>query len=181
MVKTGDLNQKLEYHIYDVPVRDLSFAQRRNLLLALTTDHLPNIKIDHGKPCSTTDELQEFHKDSLDLGYEGTIVCDPNGKYDFGFRTSGKTKIKPRVTEEFECIDQYWNRGKMSKQTTLICKTKDGETFHVKLKGTAEQREEWAANFETDVKGKMITVEYRKKTKKQVPIEGVGVAIRDYE
>jgi ATP-dependent DNA ligase len=108
-------------------------------------------------------------------------VCNPTGQYEFGFRTSDKSKIKPRQTDEFECIDQYWNKGKMSNQTTLICKNKEGKTFHVKLKGNNQQREEWARNFDEKVKGKLITIEYRKLSKYNTPIEGVGVAIRDYE
>lgn len=182
LVKNNDPNMKLEYHIYDVAIKNLQFNQRRNLLLALDVSSLSNIYVDTGVPVKNEEELKAFHKESLDKGFEGTIVCDPDAEYDFGFRTNSKGKKKPRVTSEFECIDQYYNKGKYSKQTTLICRNKKGETFHVKLKGTDQQREEWAATFEEKVKGKMITVEYRKLTKKKkVPMEGVGVAIRDYE
>lgn len=181
IVKNDDPNQKLEYHIYDVAIEGLTFAQRRNLLLALDLSNYPNIKVDVGQPCNTEDELMTFHKQALDNSFEGTVVCDPDSFYDFGFRTNSKSKLKPRVTDEFECIGHYWNKGKMSKQSTLICQTKDGKEFHVKLKGTNEQREKWAAEFEENVKGKMITVEYRKLTNKKVPFEAVGVAIRDYE
>jgi len=181
MVKSNDPNEKLEYHIYDIAIPGLTFTQRRSLLLALDVSNYSNIKVDCGVPINTEQELIDFHKESLELGFEGTIFCDPDSMYDFGFRTSGKKKIKPRVTKEFKCIDHYWNKGKMSKQSTLICQTKDGETFHVKLKGTNAQREKWAAEFDEKVKGQMITVEYRKLSNKKVPLEAVGIAIRDYE
>jgi len=181
MVKSNDPNEKLEYHIYDIAIPGLTFTQRRSLLLALDVSNLPNIKVDVGTPINTHAELIAFHKESLELGFEGTIFCDPNSMYDFGFRTSGKKKIKPRVTDEFKCIDHYWNKGKMALQSTLICETKDGEKFHVKLKGTSAQREKWAAEFDDKVKGQMITVEYRKLSNKKVPLEAVGIAVRDYE
>jgi len=181
MVKRNDPNNKLEYHIYDIAIPNLTFTQRRNLLLALDVTKFPNIVIDYGKTVKKEKDVILFHKKALDMGYEGSVFCDPNSKYGFGFRTSGKTKLKPRVTDEFECIDHYWNKGKMKKQSTLICRTKEGKVFHVKLKGTSEQREKWASNFETDVKGKMITVEYRKLSNDKKPLEAVGIAIRDYE
>lgn len=181
IVKTDDPRQELEYHIYDIAIEGLTFAQRRNLLLALDLTNYPNIKVDPGVPVNTEEEMMEFHKKALAAGYEGSVYCDPDSLYDFGFRTAGKQKLKPRVTDEFECIDQYWNKGKMSKQTTLICKTKEGKTFHVKLKGTSAEREEFAVNFDEKVKGKMITVEYRKLTTAGAPHEGVGIAVRDYE
>ena len=181
LVKSNDPNQKLEFHIYDIAIPDLPFSQRRNLLLALDVSNIPGIVIDPGVWVNTEEEARAFYNKALELGYEGAVYCDPDSLYGFGFRTSGKQKLKPRETEEFKCIGHYWNKGKMAKQSTLICQTKDGETFHVKLAGTAEQREEWAAEFDEKVKDKMITVAYRKKTKKGVPSEAVGVAIRDYE
>lgn len=181
MVKSNDPNKKLQYHIYDIAIEGLTFTQRRNLLLALDVSKFPNIKVDAGVPINTEQELIDFHKESLELGFEGTIFCDPDSMYDFGFRTSGKKKIKPRVTDEFKCISHYMNKGKMSKQSTLICQTKDGEKFHVKMKGTREQREKWASEFETKFKDKMVTAEFRKLSNKGVPLEAVGIAVRDYE
>jgi len=181
IVKKDDPNMKLEYHIYDIAIPDLTFAQRRNIMLALDLSEFPNIKVDPGQICNTEDEVKAFHKNALEMGYEGSVYCDPDSTYDFGFRTNSKQKLKPRVTDEYECIGHYMNKGKMAKQSTLVCRTKDGETFHVKLKGTAQQREKWAAEFDETIKGKMITVEYRKLTTKKVPFEAVGVAIRDYE
>ena len=49
MVKRDDPNNKLEYHIYDIAIPNLTFTQRRNLLLALDTTDFPNIVIDYGK------------------------------------------------------------------------------------------------------------------------------------
>jgi DNA ligase-1 len=181
LVKSNDPNQVLEFHIYDIAIPDLPFSQRRNLLLALDVSNIPGIVIDPGVWVNTEEEARAFYQDALDLGYEGAVYCDPDSMYGFGFRTSGKQKLKPRETAEFKCIGHYWNKGKMAKQSTLICQTIDGETFHVKLAGTAEKREQWANDFDEKVKDKMITVEYRKLTRKGIPHEAVGVAVRDYE
>lgn len=182
MVTAGDQNAELTYVIYDLPVEGLSFTLRRNLLYSLDLSNAPNIQIDYGVEINNEKELLEFNRIAIAEGYEGTVVCDPNGMYDFSYRTNSKTKIKPRDTDEFLCIDHYWNKGKMKKQSTLICQTKDGKnTFHVKMKGTKQQRENYAAEFDAKFKNKMVTVEYRKITKTGRPIEAVGIAVRDYE
>ena len=181
LVKLGDPKGLLNYHIYDSLIKDLPFKKRRNILLALDTTELDNIFIDPGHFVKNEKDIEVFHENVLDEGYEGTIFCNPDANYDFGFRSDSKMKIKPRETKEFRCVMQYWNRGKMSNQTTLVCETSEGKTFHVKLKGTSQQREKWAQEFDEKVKNKMITVEYRKLSKHKVPMEGVGVAIRDYE
>ena len=181
VVKKGDPEGILNYHIYDVIEHDLEFTKRRNIMLALDASASKNIYVDSGKFVGTKENLDKINKSNLMSLFEGTILCNPDSLYDAGFRSSSKVKIKPRVTDEFECVDQYWNKGKMSKQTTLICKNSEGKTFHVKLKGTSKQREQWAKEFDTKIKNKMITVEYRKLSKYKTPIEGVGVAVRDYE
>lgn len=180
-VKNDDPNQELVYVIYDVLIPNLTFEQRRNMLLHIKAANLPNIIVDEGKLIESEEELDQFHTESIALNYEGSIVCDPNGVYQFGFRTSDKSKIKPRETEEFKCIGHYYNRGKMSEQSTLICVTTEGKEFHVKLKGTDEERKRWAAEFDTLFKDKPVTVEYRKKSKNGVPMEPVGLGVRDYE
>lgn len=180
-VKNNDPKDELNYIIYDVPIEGLNFERRRNLLLSLDLTDYPNLKVDTGKLINSQDELDEFYADCLMNGYEGTIVCNPTGLYEFGFRTSDKSKIKPRVSSEFKCINHYFNKGKMIKQSTLICETMSGKTFHVKMKGNADKREAYAAQFVNKFKDRMVTVEYRKLSKEGVPLEAVGLTVRDYE
>jgi len=180
-VKNGDPNEKLNYVIYDVLVENLEFFKRRNALLAIETKDYENIQVDYGVAVKTEEEIKEFHTSSIEQDYEGSILCKPNSVYDFGFRTGGKMKIKPRVTDEFECIDHYFNKGKMAEESTLVCKTVTGKTFHVKMKGTHEQRVQWAEEFDDKFKNKMVTVEFRKLSKYNTPIEAVGITVRDYE
>jgi ATP-dependent DNA ligase len=179
--KNGDVDQVLKYIIYDIPVTNLSFEQRRNLMMSIDVELFNNIEIDLGVEIINETELKEFYNKTLNDGYEGVIVCDPNSNYTPGYRSNSKLKIKPRDTKEFKCINHYWNKGKMSKQSTLICITDDGREFHVKMKGTSEQREKYALEFDEKFRDKMVTVEYRKLSKYGVPIEGVGICVRDYE
>tara|TARA_R100000951_G_scaffold67823_2_gene57285 strand:- start:1014 stop:2129 length:1116 start_codon:yes stop_codon:yes gene_type:complete len=181
LAKSGDVDKKLKLVIYDIPIKNLEFSQRRNLMLALDVSELDYLQVDAGIPINTVEEFEKYYEECLGLKYEGGIYCDPSAMYQFGFRTSGKQKMKPRETDEFICVDQYMNKGKYSKQSTLICLTKDGKKFHVKLQGTNAQREEWASNFDKKVKNKKITVAYRMLSKDGKPLEATGVAIRDYE
>lgn len=175
-----DKSNKLKYVIYDIPDATLSFEKRRNLLMAINNES-SSIIFDYGKLIETEEELLEFHKTTLSEGYEGTIICDKDATYTPGYRSNSKTKFKPLETKEFKCIGHYYNKGKMSKQSTLICETEDNRSFHVKMKGTSEQREQYAKEFEEKFLNKMVTVEYRKLSKYGVPIEGRGICVRDYE
>jgi ATP-dependent DNA ligase len=184
-VKTGDKNKLINYVIYDLPYSNLEMFKRTNYLTTIDSIikeyGIKYLQVDCGNLVHNEEELKEYHMKSLELNYEGTIVCKYNGFYDEGLRTDSKTKIKPRQTSEFKCVGHYYNKGKYSKQSTLICVTDQGKEFHVKMKGTNKEREEMAANFETDFLNKMITVEYRVLSKEGKPIEAVGIAVRDYE
>lgn len=180
--KNGDTEQVLSYVIYDIPNLELSFEKRRNLLMAIDLEGLDNIKIDFGTLVENEEQLLNFYNQALEEGYEGAVVCDPNSLYTSGFRSNSKMKVKPRETDEFKCVGHYFNKGKMAGQSTLICETKDGKnTFHVKMKGTTEQRLQYAKEFEEKFLNKLVTVEYRKLSKYGVPIEAVGICVRDYE
>jgi len=180
--KNGDPSKQLTYVVYDVVDTTLSFEQRRNLLMSIDTSTYSNIKVDVGQEVNSKEEVMEFYKKALDDGYEGAIVCQPDSLYTCGYRSNSKMKIKPRETSEFKCVGHYDNKGKMSGQSTLICESQDANTtFHVKMKGTTEQREQWYKEFDEKFLGKMITVEYRKISKYGVPIEAVGICVRDYE
>lgn len=179
-VKANDTKQLLSYVIYDIPSK-LPFENRRNMLVDLACEPRNFMIVDSGKECNTYDEVKEFYRQSLENNFEGSIMCMPDSKYDFGYRTNSKMKIKPRETKEFMCIDHYFNKGKMKDQSTLICITEEGREFHVKMKGTSEERVQMAKDFEQKFKNKPVTVEYRKLSKYNVPIEAVGISVRDYE
>ena len=179
--KNGDTEQQLTYVIYDVPNCELSFEHRRNMLMSLCVDDIPNVKVDCGVEINNEEELMSFYNEILKDGYEGAVVCDPESLYTPGYRSNGKTKVKPNDTDEFKCVGHYFNKGKMAKQSTLVCETKDGRSFHVKMKGTSEQREKYAVEFENKFLNKMVTVEFRKISKYGVPIEARGICVRDYE
>ncbi len=181
-VKTGDKNKELDFVIYDIPIEDYDFKTRMNILTSISFEEYNHIKFETGIVVNNYDELKEVHRHNLEMMYEGSVLCKLDSKYHSGFRTSDKLKLKPRETDEFLCVGHYMNTGRMEKQSTLICKTKDGKNeFHVKMKGTDAQREQYAIDFETKFKNKMITVEYRKLAKSGKPIEAVGITVRDYE
>lgn len=180
-VVTGDSNLELSYVLFDVPVQGVEFYKRSNYLKFIDSLAIPFINVDAGTLCETKDEVSEYYRTSLEDGYEGSIVCKLDGLYTSGTRTDAKSKLKPTHTDEFKCIDHYFNKGEYKNQSTLICETKSGKQFHVKMKGTTAMREEFAKNFETQFKNKMVTVEYFELSKNGIPTQPRGLAVRDYE
>jgi hypothetical protein len=62
----------------------------------------------------------------------------------------------------------------------FICKTKAGQEFSVRPKGTHAQRSEWLKNIDSLI-GKELTVKYAELTPDGIPFHPTGECIRDYE
>lgn len=124
-----------------------------------------------------TCDLNQVHN-LMSKDYEGTMIRDPQGKYDFDKRSKGLMKLKDFHTSEYPIIG--WDTAK---DDTVIwkCKTQTDQEFSVRPKGTVEMRRKWLENASSYV-GKLLTVQYQETTTKHnVPRFPVGLEIRDYE
>jgi len=73
-----------------------------------------NIKVVQGKVVNSVEELQEFYKEKLDEEYEGLMLKDMNGKYQWK-RVSCKSgimaKLKPRTSYDGKIVDALEGEG----------------------------------------------------------------------
>jgi DNA ligase-1 len=170
-------HSKLNYHcfdFFDLSKPDLTFNKRIELLdkfkvhqnfIMVSTSYI-DIK-----------DVDKIHK-SLSENYEGTIIRDPNGIYEFDKRSKTLMKFKDFFTKEY--IITAWTVGK-DNTIIWICKTESGKDFNVRPTGTTEYRKKLLTDAKSHI-GKFLTVKYQETTTKhKVPRFPVGLSIRDYE
>jgi hypothetical protein len=111
-------------------------------------------------------------------GYEGTIIRDPQGKYEIGHRSPSLLKLKDFQDGEFKIVGFKQGSGSFSNSIIFTCEAENGNTFDVLPEGTMEHRAElW--NRRDEFLHKFLTVRYQTLTNDKVPQFPIGVTIRD--
>lgn len=177
--------ENLEYHIYDL-VSNERFESRinnlRDILLSLYALNInKHLHLVETYLIGNEKELLDYHKKFLTEGYEGSMLRNVKSLYQMNRRSNDLQKVKPVLSEEFEVIGGYCvETGREQGTCVFTCKTKKGETFDVRPKGTLERRRQYWKEL-AQLKGKMLTVDFQEWTGDGKPFHARGVAIRDYE
>ena len=155
------------------------------------------------KTLTCAESLMQFHKENLEIGYEGTITRLPNAPYKQGRSTAKQQylmKCKPMRDSEFVIIGYFEEmqntnekeldeRGYAKRSTKkdgmipkgtlggFICKTPDGDEFRVGSGFTAEMRREYWQRKDEFI-GKLAKVKYFEVGMDKVPLLPVFLDIR---
>jgi len=115
------------------------------------------------------------------LGYEGSMVRNKDGKY-VNKRSYDLQKIKDFIDGEFQIVGVEEGRGKLQGHVaSFVCQMDDGKQFKAKMKGDTERLKDYFNNHSLWL-NKKLTVKYQGLTGKNgVPRFPVGIVIRDYE
>ena len=161
------------FHIFDAPDTGSDF---RNRFIA----HLPMwVKITTGtdrlsivetKVCDRKMEVEAFHKQCTDKGMEGVVVRDPNTGSVYGKRVYDILKFKQEWEEDFK-IDSYFTDPHPKGGLIVFRCRKGGVEFKVVPAWTHDDRR---LAIGKDWQGIAMTVEYRSKSKDDIPIHAVG-------
>jgi DNA ligase-1 len=175
-----EMSPKLTYHVFDVVMPDFYFVNRYDVLNNfMVNNHPNNVEL---VPCqwdiSSEEELQKYHAEYIQAGYEGTIVRTLSGRYQIGQRSSDLLKLKDFDDAEFVVADVKEGEGRDSGAAIFICKVNDGDMFAVRPKGTMDYRREVWENKE-DYLGKKLTVRYQGFSEEGIPRFPIGISIRD--
>lgn len=179
----GDIDDlKLEYHIYDIFLNNMTFEDRYHYLLDRFSKHtFEYVKLLQCDVINCREDIDLFHKKYVDAGYEGSIIRNKDGLYLAGFRSYDLLKWKDFEDEEYRIIGGKSAKGNDKGTVVFICELyTNGPTFEVRPKGSRKERIQMLDNIE-NIKGKMLTVQYKDKSSKNIPLFPVGLAIRDYE
>lgn len=202
--KESEITSKLSYVVYDIPVENVEFASlfeipfqcndyntnlvmhiagnnRLSMLIdiAKLADKGP-IKISESRICNNFDDIKHYHDECVEDGYEGIIIRNADGIYEFGFKSSNLIKYKEFVDAEFDIVDVVEATGRDAGTAVFVCVTKDGKRFNVKPKGDKKLRTEYFQNRENYI-NKKLTVKYQGLSDDGIPRFPSGIAIRDYE
>lgn len=170
--KHKDLWEKLEYHIFDIPSSSEVWKDR--LASLETVSDLSYVKIVENYEVLSHDEIIEFQDKFVAEGYEGSVVRNYDGLYEYNKKTSDVLKVKYVQSEEFKVVGYVLDKNQ---QPVFTC-TSSGGPFKVKPKGTAEQRKAIADNADNWI-GKWLTVEYETLSKDGIPLKPVGITLRE--
>ena len=105
---------KLVYNVFDIMSYDewtnkkstRTLKERREQLESSFTDKTCIVKIAPYKTCSSTQELISYYLTCLNDGFEGIMIKDLNGLYEFK-RTDAWKKLKPEATYEGVIVATY--------------------------------------------------------------------------
>lgn len=125
---------------------------------------LKHLKVNKGKVVNNYEELLAFYNECVNNGFEGIMIKDLNGLYEFK-RSYNWMKMKPEASEDFEIVGFEEGTGKyQGKLGAIICKLPNEETVSVGSGYTDEEREEFWIK-KTELLGQIIEVKFQEKTK----------------
>jgi DNA ligase-1 len=164
----------LEYHVYDKPGPG-TWLERNGLLS--TIQFVGPIKLVETTFVYTMDDLVRYHDQFVSDGFEGAIIRNHSGLYEFGKRSRDLLKWKNSEDAEFKIVDMTTGTGKYANVPIFKCKNDVNELmFDVVPTGTMEARLEMLdeANI-----GKWLTVKFIGRTDDMIPKFAVGKSLRD--
>ena len=181
--KPNELSSKLSFNVFDAPEIPGDYETRiAKLATGLYTQSVTMIPIDLAY---THEQLQQQHDNWIAEGYEGLVIRNAKGLYEYNTRSLDSFKLKETKDAEFEvCSFDIDKNG----HPVFSCYKNnihvgDNCTFKVKLKGTNEERLAMAAHAK-DYIGKFLNVEYEMLSKVNpdgsggVPLKPVGTYFR---
>jgi ATP-dependent DNA ligase len=177
-----ELTSLVEYHIYDVydPKNpSWTFIERNDFINKISSGGVfTKIKIVESMKAHNMKEIDNFHNQFINEGYEGIMIRQIDGQYEENRRSKYLQKFKMFMEEEFEIINFHDGEGHDKNMVIWECKTGTGKLFSVKPKGTFEERRIMFTEAETHI-GHFLTVIFQEYSADGIPRFPVGKTIRD--
>ena len=173
-------HEKLEYHVYDLPIVNLPqypfdgrFAKLGDVCSIIGS---PLVLVETDTAIDR-DDLADIKEGYLDRGYEGAMVRNIVGPYEYK-RSRHLQKVKDFEDAEFEIVDVKEGKGKLeNKAGSFTCITEAGDQFDAKMKGKLADLEEYFVNKHKYI-GQQLTVQFQGYTNKNnVPRFPVGLRL----
>lgn len=164
----------VQYHVYDC-ASDSPFYIRSQQVTAMLKNAPADIVA--VETVTVTDEahMRELFAQYLAENYEGLMLRNSNSLY-VNKRSYDLLKVKERDDAEFEIVGVEEGAGKLAGHGILVCKTKAGSTFKVKVKGSHSGLVDYLEHPDRYV-GKLLTVLYQGLTADGIPRFPVGLRL----
>lgn len=175
----------LQFHIFDVPHKTKVWyspsnkEHRLNDLLdvrdVVIDEELSHLCIVLGDFFVDEESVKDQIAIHMQNGYEGDIIRNFKGLYEFGQRSNDLLKWK--IFQSEECLVTGYVIDK-NDEAVLEALTKTGKKFSFKMKGTFKDRNEAAAKR---LVSKYVTFTFQALTDGGVPQFPVGIAVREVD
>lgn len=177
--------QDLVYHIYDV-VDDRPWQRRINGVVEAfyaLGEPVQGLELLRCRKVSTFEDLQAYHEENLDAGYEGTMLRWGTAGYQDGKRSKHLLKMKNFVDAEFTIVGV--ERGVPNATASgvfevpvWVCDAGNGKTFTCTAQGNMHEKHAlWKAR-ERHI-GRQLTVKYHYLSADNIPQLPVALRFRD--
>jgi DNA ligase-1 len=130
--------------------------------------------------CKKREDLKGFHDKFVLEGNEGLMVRNKQSLYQLGSRSNDLQKYKEFEDAEYPVVGFTDGQGIEKGLVIWTCKTKEGKEFHVRPRGTHEERAALFKKAQSYI-GKELTVRYQELSEDNIPRFPVGITFRDYE
>lgn len=170
-------SEQVKFHVYDLVLPNLSFENRYLLLKNIITTFKPSsIELVPTYKVNDQKELNEYHTQFINQGYEGTIIRWGEEGYKVNSRSSNLLKYKDFLDIACEIIDVEPSE-KRPDQGRFTCKLSNGKIFGAGMKFSVEQKKEILANKNKYI-GKTAEIRFFEYTDDGIPRFPICVGIR---
>ena len=175
-VKKPNMNTlRLEFHIFDIPVQRTSWLERKNSLEVVKQACRLPLKVVSNVTVNNEDAARIFLTKYMNEGYEGLMLRNHRGVYEFNHRSPNLQKWKLMNDAEALVISVEEDLNGEGVLTSRMAGTKD-KFFKCKMKGDHDFR--LFAN-QKGLVGQWITYKYQALTNDGLPQFPVGLYVRE--
>ncbi len=167
----------MEFWAYDLPEHDGVFSERYAELKKVVKS-LKNkmIKVVPTYQVHSEEDIQKYHEQFLEEGYEGSIIRVDIARYE-NKRSKQLLKKKDFYDGEFTIVDVEEGKGNRAGTAgNLILELEDGRTFGATLRGSRQWVRSVLENRDNLI-GKTATIKYFQETPDGIPRFGVAIQI----
>lgn len=181
--------QKVQYHIYDTPM-NADFSLRLDKLRQIFKGRIGNstkIKLVETRLVRDKDEMMKVYADFMEQGYEGAMVRNMSGAYEYDSRSINLQKLKVFEDDEFEITGIEEGRGALKGHVGAFILAVDDDygrrLFRAKMKGTGITKFLKECFEDSSLwQGKWMRVQYQGWTRKEaLPRFPVAMGMREAE
>jgi ATP-dependent DNA ligase len=177
----SDRSIQICYYIYDIAIPNSKQWSRFSILEDLKQiEDFKYIKFANTYIVSNLQEISDYDFINIKDGFEGSIVREYQGLYEFSFRSSNLLKVKTTQSEDFTITGVNKKDNSNDEDFVWVCKTNRNKSFEVRPHGTIAERLFWFKNSHLYI-GKKLQLEFFEYTKDLIPFHITSVVIRNYE
>lgn len=171
-------SSEIKYHVFDVP-SDKKWADREHDMhrLKRLVSHESLIVFEQTELVSSYAEAKALHDKFVSEGYEGLILKELDGLYEFGQRGHGLLKIKEFDDKEFKIVDYTQGSGRDEGCVVWVCEQENGKRFEVVPNGSLDNRKRQYKKADEFI-GSWLKVQFFGRTEANIPYIPKGLAIR---